>query len=85
MSTYDVYKQFGRVIGEREWNATLRLIYANWYEKPYLKFIIWIERCKRWLKADFRLARDNPFTGCMYYLSLFLLILYVISFFIIIV
>lgn len=85
MSDYDIYKQFGRVIGECEWNATLRLIHANWYEKPYLKFIIWIEHCKRWLKADFRLAGDNPFMGCMYYLSLFLLILFVISFFIIIV
>ena len=61
MGDYEVYKQFGRVIGKKELNATLALITAKWYKKPYLKFIIWKERVKRYLKADIKLTSDNPF------------------------
>ncbi len=78
MSTYDVYKQFGRVIGEREWNLTLKCIHARWYEKPFIKFGIWIEQCKRWLKADIRLASDNPFRGCLNFCLIVLIIIVLI-------
>lgn len=61
MGDYEVYKQFGRVIGQKELNAILALYTAKWYKKPYLKFIIWKERVKRYLKADIKLASDNPF------------------------
>ena len=64
--SYSVYKQFGRVIGQKEWDATLKLALASWYEKPYYKFIIWLEKCKRWIKAEVRLSDDNPFKGCLY-------------------
>lgn len=78
MSTYDVYKQFGRVIGEREWNLTLKCIHARWYEKPFLKFVILIEQCKRWFKADIRLASDNPFRGCLNFCLIVLIIIVLI-------
>ena len=73
MSNYDVYKHFGRVIGEKESKVKLALVFANWYERPYLKFIIWIERVKRYVKADVRLQSDNPF-GCLFYLCIIIVI-----------
>ena len=64
--SYSIYKQFGRVIRQKEFDATLSLVTAEWYEKPYLKFIIWKERVKRYLKADIKLKSDNPF-GCLFW------------------
>lgn len=76
MSDYDIYKSFGRVIGQKEWNARIALVYANWYEKPLLKFIIWKERTKRYLKADIKLKSDNPF-GCLFWFIIILFILFI--------
>ncbi len=73
MSTYDVYKQFGRVIGQKEWNTKLKLVNASWYEKPFLRFIIWKEQVKRYLKADIKLKSDNPF-GCLFWFFICLII-----------
>lgn len=71
--SYWVYKQFGRVIGQKEWDATIKLVTANWYEKPFLKFIIWKEKVKRYLSADIKLKSDNPF-GCTFYFCIILIV-----------
>lgn len=68
-----IYKQFGRVIGQKEWDATIKLVTANWYEKPFLKFIIWKEKVKRYLSADIKLKSDNPF-GCTFYFCIILIV-----------
>lgn len=75
MSDYWIYKQFGRVIGQKESKARLALITASWYEKPFLKFIIWKERVKRYLTADIRLPGDNPFE-CLSFLGAILIIIF---------
>lgn len=62
--SYWIYKQFGRVIGEKEIHATINKYITPWYFKPYYNFIIFIEKSKRWLKAEKRLPGDNPFKGC---------------------
>ena len=83
--SYWIYKQFGRVIGQKEWDATLELALASWYEKPYYKFIIWLEKCKRWINAEKRLPNDNPFKGCFYEIMfgvIFGLIIFCIIYFI---
>lgn len=61
MNDYNIYKMFGRVISEKESKARIALLFAEWYEEPYYKFIIWLERVKRYLKADIKLPSDNPF------------------------
>lgn len=66
MSSYDVYKSFGRVVNEKEALANFFLFSASWYERPFLRFTIWKERVKRYLSADIRLKGDNPF-GCMFW------------------
>lgn len=71
--SYWVYKQFGRVIGQKEWDATIKLVTANWYEKPFLNFIIWKEKVKRYLSADIKLKSDNPF-GCTFYFCIILIV-----------
>lgn len=80
MNDYEIYKQFGRVIDKKEYDATLALVTANWYEKPYLKFIIWKERVKRYLKADIKLASDNPF-GCLFWFCIILTTLFLMYLF----
>lgn len=72
--SYWIYKRFGRVIGQKEWDATIKLIYASWYEKPYYKFIVWKEKIKRWLGAEEKLPGDNPFKGCIYKLIIIIII-----------
>lgn len=72
--SYWIYKQFGRVIGQKEFDATLALVYASWYERPYYKFIIWKEKVKRWLVADIKLSIDNPFNGCIFKLIIIIII-----------
>lgn len=66
MSSFDVYKTFGRVVGEKEMRARFFLFTASWYEKPFLRFTIWKERVKRYLGADIKLPGDNPF-GCLFW------------------
>ena len=78
-----IYKQFGRVIGQKEWDATLALALASWYEKPYYKFIIWNEKRKRYNSADIKLNSDNPWKGCLYNLIYYLFCIFIILIFII--
>lgn len=78
--SYSIYRRFGRVIEQKEWDAILKLAYASWYEKPYYKFIIWKEKCKRWLKADIHLKGDNPFTSCLFWIIIIICIFIIICF-----
>lgn len=74
MSDYDVYKTFGHIISTKESEAKMNLIFAKWYEKPFIKFTIWKERVKRYLGADIKLKSDNPF-GCLFWCCVVVLIL----------
>lgn len=66
MSDYEIYKAYGRVVGQKETQLKFSLLFAPWYKKPFIKFLIWIERVKRYIKADIKLKSDNPF-GCLFW------------------
>ena len=74
--SYNVYKQFGRVIGQREMNLRFERINCPIYKQPYLDFLIWIEQVKRYIKADIKLKSDNPF-GCLFYICIILIIFFI--------
>lgn len=71
--SYNVYKQFGRVIGQREFDLKHERLNCSIYKLPILDFLIWIEQVKRYIKADIKLKSDNPF-GCLFYVCVILII-----------
>ena len=79
MSDFEIYKSFGQVIGKKEFDYKLALVFASWYEKPYYKFIIWIERCKRYINAEHKLKSENPFIGCLVFFMIFVIIIFMIG------
>ena len=79
MGDYEIYKSFGKVIGKKEFDYKLALVFASWYEKPYYKFIILIEQCKRYINADYKLKSENPFIGCLVFFIIFVIIIFMIS------
>lgn len=60
--SYWIYKQFGRVISEKEIHASINKWLAPWYLKPYYKFIEWNEKRKRYNQAEIKLKSDNPWS-----------------------
>ena len=68
-----VYKQFGKVIGETEFNATRKKRECSCFTYPYWSFIVWKEQVKRYIKADYHLKDDNPF-GCTFYFCIILIV-----------
>ena len=63
--SYWIYKQFGRVISEKETQANINKWLAPWYLKPYYSFIEWNEKRKRYNSAEIKLKSDNPYNGCL--------------------
>jgi hypothetical protein len=67
MSTFDVYRSCGRVVGGRELRAAADLAsgWCPWWKRGWLRFIIWNERRKRYNAAEIRLPGDSPWSGCL--------------------
>ena len=61
-------------MGLKEASLKFFLFSAPWYEKPFIKFQIWIEKVKRYLGAEIKLSSDNPF-GCTFWFFIVLCIL----------
>ena len=61
--SYWIYKQFGRVISEKETHASINKWLFPWYLKPYYSFIEWNEKRKRYNQAEIKLKSDNPWSG----------------------
>ena len=53
--SYWIYKQFGRVVSEKEIHTKINKLFAPWYLKPYYSFIIWKEKRKRLKSAEIKL------------------------------
>lgn len=52
--SYWIYKQFGRVVSEKEIQAKINKWIGPWYLKPYYSFIIWKEKRKRLKSAEIK-------------------------------
>ena len=57
--SYWIYKQFGRVISEKEIHAKIDKWIAPWYLKPYYSFIIWKEKRKRLKSTEIKLKNKK--------------------------
>lgn len=57
--SYWIYKQFGRVVSEKEIHAKIDKLVAPWYLKPYYSFIIWKEKRKRLKSAEIKLKNKK--------------------------
>ena len=79
MDDFEVYKSFGQVIGKKELDCKINYYFAPFYLKPYYKFMEWIERCKRWIHADYKLKSQNPFLGCFTFFMIFVVIIFMIG------
>ena len=71
---YHIYESFGQSLGLKEATLKFFLFSAPWYERPFIRFQIWIERVKRYLGADIKLKSDNPF-GFIFWFFIILCIL----------
>jgi hypothetical protein len=83
--SYWIYKQFGRVISEKEIHAKIDKWIAPWYLKPYYSFIEWNEKRKRYNSAEIKLKSDNPWNGCFINLVTYLFYFVIIIMFILLI
>ena len=58
--SYEIYKQFGRVISKEESDLIIAKVFASWWELPFINFKIWLCKIKRWNSAEIKLKGDNP-------------------------
>lgn len=70
MSTFDVYRSCGRVIGVRESKAAADLAFGRcpWWKRWWLHFVVWNEKRKRYNAAEIKLPGDSPWSGCLEFL-----------------
>ena len=58
--SYNVYKDYGRVVGIRETHLRNAMYGAPKFIRPWYRMLIWNEERKRYRDAKYRLPGDNP-------------------------
>lgn len=81
MSTFDVYRSCGRIVGDREWKAMTDLAFGRcpWWKRWWLHLTVWNEKRKRYNAAEIKLPGDSPWSGCLEFICTVLAALFFLS------